>query len=172
MNAELVVTHVAVDEATHDLKFREEIGEHDKEVQEYREKIENALNALRSKGIQVKVETTNIFVVGISRVGFSSLASQDIGKVYDKLWKEIDACEKGKGRSKDPLNIKRDAVIGVSPLEYSFLITTDHCLCDSFNKIMRKYKDVVEKVVTPKAKHAKRSPEAVADCILELFSNK
>lgn len=172
MNAELIVTHVPVDEATHSLKFKKKVGRGEKEVQEYREKIEKALQALKSKGIQVKVETTNVTVVGISRVGFSSLATPDIGKVYEALWREIAACEKAKGRSKDPLNIKRDAVIGVSPLEYSFLITTDQCLSDGFNEIMTKHRDVVQTVMTPKAKLAERSPEAVADCILELFTNK
>jgi len=172
INAELIVTHVAVDEATFDLKFEGEISKTGKEVQEYKEKIDNALEALRSKGIRVTVETTNITICGISRCGFSSLATQDIGQAYDELWKEIHACEKAKGKSKDPLNVKRDAVIGVSPLEYSFLITTDQCLCDSFNEIMKKHKDLIERVMTPKAKDAKRSPEGVADCILEVLSNK
>lgn len=172
INAELIVTHVAVDEATFGLKFKEEVSEGGKEVQEYKEKIDNALQALRSKGIRVKVETTNISIWGISRFGFSSFATQDIGKVYDELWKEIDACEKAKGKSKDPLNVKRDAVIGVSPLEYSFLITTDQCLCDSFNEITKKHKDLIERVMTPKAKEAKRSPEGIADCILEVLSNE
>ncbi len=175
INAELIVTHVPVDEATFDLKFGEEMSRSGKKVQEYREKVDKALEALRSKGIQVEVETTNISVVGISRVDFSSLATQDIGEFYDELWKEIDACEKAKrprGKPKDPLSVKRDAVIGVSPLEYSFLITTDKCLCDSFNEMTKKHRELIQRVITPKAKRAKRSPEGVANCILEAFSNK
>lgn len=168
-NAELVITHVAVDEATHGLKFGEKAGKGDRRVSEYREKIDKALRALETKGIPVRVESTNIFVIGISRFGFGSFATKDIEEVYEKLWRKIEDCEKAKGRSKDPLNIKRDAVIGISPLEYSFLVTTDQCFCDSFNEVAEKNKNLIKRVMTPKAKRADRSPEGVADRILEVF---
>jgi hypothetical protein len=134
--------------------------------------VEKAIETLRSKGIQIKVETTNAMVIGISRIGFCSISNSNITKVYDVLDKEINACEEAKGNPKDPLNVKRDAMIAVSSLEHSFLITTDKCLCDSFNKVIEEKKELVEKVTTPRARLAPQSSEAVADCILEIFSNK
>jgi len=161
INAELIVTHVQVDER---YSPREE--------QKYQEIVEKAIETLRSKGIQIKVEATNAMVIGISRIGFSSFSNSNIGNVYDELDKEINACEKAKGNPKDPLNVKRDAMIALSSLEHSFLITTDKCLCDSFNKVIEEKKELVEKVITPKARLASQSSEAVADCILETFSKK
>jgi hypothetical protein len=160
-NAELVITTVQVDE-----KRKR------KKDEKYQEAIDKAIATLKDNGIQVKVETTNIGVLGISRLGYFSFATPDISNIYDELDKKVAECEKTKGKSKDPLNIKRDAVIGVSPLEYSFLITTDKCLNKSFNQVMEEQKKVVEKVVRPKARLAKASSEAVADCILKVFSDR
>ncbi len=160
-NAELIITSVQVDE-----KRKR------KKDEKYQETINKAIATLEDNGIQVKVETTNVGVVGISRFGYSSLATPDILNIYHELDKKVAECEKEKGKSKDPLNIKRDAVISVSPLEYSFLITTDKCLNESFNRIMKEQKKVVEKVVIPKARLAKASSEAVADCILKVFSDR
>jgi hypothetical protein len=161
IDAELIVTHVQVDE-----RYSPKDG------QKYQEIVDKAIETLRSKGIQIKVENTKIMIIGISRIGYTSLSSPDIGKVYEELDKEINACEKAKQNPKDPLNVKRDAMIAVSSLEYSFLITTDKCLCDSFNKVIEEKKELVEKMITPKAKRATQSSEAVADCILESLSNK
>jgi len=160
-DTELIVTHVQLDERySH------------KKRQKYKETVEKAIETLRSKGIQIKVENTKIMVWGISRFGYTSFSSPDIGKVYEELDKEINACEKAKKNQKDSLNVKRDAMIAVSSLEYSFLITADKCLCDSFNKVIKEEKELVEKIITPKAKLVTQSSEAVADCILESFSNK
>ena len=46
------------------------------------------------------------------------------------------------------------------------------CLSDTFNEVFKEKKKLVEKVMTPKAKLATQSSEAVADCILESFSKK
>jgi hypothetical protein len=164
INAELIVTHVQIDESRSPTDSPKD--------QEYQEIVEKALARLKRKGIRIRVETTNVTVVGIARASYSSLATSDVSDIYGELDKEIDACEKAKGKSKDALNIKRDAVIGVSPFEYSFLITTDKSLCDSFNKIIEQKRELIEKVVTPKAKRTCQSPEGVADCILEVFSSK
>lgn len=161
IDAELIFTHVQVDERYST-----------KDEQKYQEIVEKAKETLRSKGIQIKFENTKIVVIGISRFDFSSLSTPDIEKVYDELDKGINACEKAKQNPKDPLNVMRDAIIAVSSLEHSFLITTDKCLCDSFNKAMEEKKELVEKVIMPKAKLATQSSDAVADCILEIFSNK
>jgi len=161
IDAELIFTHVQVDERYST-----------KDEQKYQEIVEKAKETLRSKGIQIKFENTKIVVIGISRFDFSSLSTPDIEKVYDELGKGINACEKAKQNPKDPLNVMRDAIIAVSSLEHSFLITTDKCLCDSFNKVMEEKKELVEKVIMPKAKLATQSSDAVADCILEIFSNK
>jgi hypothetical protein len=161
IDAELIFNHVQVDERYST-----------KDEQKYQEIVEKAKETLRSKGIQIKFENTKIGIFGISRSGFFTFSTSDIEKVYDELDKEINACEKAKGKSKDPLNVKRDAMIAVSSLEHSFLITTDKCLCDSFNKVMEEKKELVEKVIMPKAKLATQSSDAVADCILEIFSNK
>lgn len=45
----------------------------------------------------------------------------------------------------------------------------DKCLNESFNKTIKEQKIVVERVAIPKARLAKASPEAVADCILKVF---
>jgi hypothetical protein len=103
---------------------------------------------------------------------FFAFSTSDIERIYDELDKGINACEKAKQNPKDPMNVKRDAMIAVSSLEHSFLITTDKCLCDSFNKVIEEKKELVEKVTTPKARLATQSSEAVADCILEIFSKK
>jgi len=160
IDAELIFTHVQVDE-----KYTP------KDEQEYQKIAHKAIDTLRSKGIQVRLENTKIAVAGISRDDYCSVSSQDIEKIYDELDKEINACEKAKQNPKDPLNVKRDAIIAVSSLEHSFLITTDKCLCDSFNKVIEGKKELVEKVMLPKSKLA--TPQSsVADCILEIFSNK
>jgi len=161
INAELIVTHVQVDERYSP-----------KEEQKYQEVVDKAVETLRRNGIEIKVENTKGMVVGISRVGFCSICNSNIRKIYDELDKEINACEKAKQNPKAPLNVKRDAMIAVSSLEHSFLITTDKCLCDSFNKVVEEKKELVEKVIMPKAKLATQSSEAVADCILQIFSNK
>jgi hypothetical protein len=161
IDAELIVTHVQVDE-----RYSPKDG------QKYQEEVDKAIETLRSKGIQIKVENTKITIAGISRCGYSSLSSLDIEKIYDALDKEINVCEKANKNPKDPLNVKRDAIIAVSSVGYSFLITTDKCLCDSFNRVIEEKKELVEKVTTPKAKLATQSSEAVADRILESFSNK
>jgi hypothetical protein len=160
-NAELIITTVQVDE-----KRKR------KKDEKYQEAISKAIATLKDNDIQVKVETANIGVFGISRFGYFSFGTPEISNIYDELDKKVAECEKAKGRSKDPLNVKRDAVISVSPLEYSFLITTDKCLNKSFNQVMKEQKKIVEKVVVPKARLAKASSEAVADCILKVFSDR
>ena len=161
IDAELVFTHVQVDERYST-----------KDEQKYQEIVEKAKETLRSKGIQIKFENTKIGIFGISRWGFFTFSTSDIERIYDELDKGINACEKAKQNPKDPMNVKRDAMIAVSSLEHSFLITTDKCLCDSFNKVIEEKKELVEKVITPKARLASQSSEAVADCILETFSKK
>jgi len=161
IDAELVFTHVQVDERYST-----------KDEQKYQEIVEKAIETLRSKGIQIKFENTKIGIFGISRWGFFTFSTSDIERIYDELDKEINACEKAKGNPKDPLNVKRDAMIAVSSLEHSLLITTDKCLCDSFNKVIEEKKELVEKVTTPKARLAPQCSEAVADCILEILSEK
>lgn len=160
-DAELIVTHVQVDE-----RYSHEGG------QKYRETIDKAVKKLRSKGIQVKVENTKIGISGVSRWGYFTLSTSDIEKVYDKLDEEITACENAKQNPKDSLNVKRDAIIAVSPLQYSFLITADKCLCDSFNKVIEEKRGIIERVITPKAKLTAQSSEAVADCILTSFPSR
>jgi hypothetical protein len=161
LDAELVFTHVQVDERYST-----------KDEQKYQEIVEKAKETLRSKGIQIKFENTKIGIFGISRWGFFTFSTSDIERICDELDKGINACEKAKQNPKDPMNVKRDAMIAVSSLEHSFLITTDKCLCDSFNKVIEEKKELVEKVITPKARLASQSSEAVADCILEAFSKK
>jgi len=160
-DAKLIFTHVQVDERySHKTK------------QKYQEIVDKTINILRNKGIQIQVENSKGVIVDISRCNYSTFSSQDISKVYDKLDEEINACEKAKQKQKDPMNVKRDAIICVSPLEYSHLITCDKCLCDSFNKVIKENKELVEKVMIPKAKIANQSSEAIADCILKSFSIK
>jgi hypothetical protein len=161
IDAELVFTHVQVDERYST-----------KDEQKYQEIVEKAKETLRSKGIQIRFENTKIGILGISRLGFFTFSTSDIERIYDELDKGINACEKAKQNPKDPMNVKRDAMIAVSSLEHSFLITTDKCLCDSFNKVIEEKKELVEKVTTPKARLATQSSEAVADCLLEIFSKK
>lgn len=160
-DAELIVTHVQVDERYSP-----------KDRQKYREIIDKAVETLRGKGIQIKVENTKIGIVGISRWGYFTFATSDIGKIYNKLDEEINVCENAKQNPKDSLNVKRDAMIAISPLQYSFLITTDKCLCDSFNKVIKDKKKLIEKVITPKARLTPQSSESVADCILKSFSSE
>jgi hypothetical protein len=165
LDAELVFTHVQVDER--DDRYSTKFGA------EYQGIVEKALTKLESKGIKIRVEPTKIAVMGYFRWGYSVLSTPDVGRVYAALEREISACEQAKGNTKKKLaNIRRDAIIAVSPLEYSFLITTDKCQCDSFNKVVEENKEIVEKMMTPEAKLATQSPKGVADCILSVLSNK
>lgn len=153
-NSELSITHVQVDEA------------HEKELQNYQQKIQKALASLSSKGINVCLEDTKIIVFDVSRFGFARFGDENIGKLYDDLRKEIEACEKAKGKAKTPLNIACDAVIAVSSLNHDFFITTDRCLYDSWLKVIKKNKTLKQQFKVPKIIYARRSPKDVAKRII------
>jgi hypothetical protein len=168
IDAELVITHVQIDERMNADSLQER-------GRKYSDIVSKAVKTLRDNGINVKVENPKISVVGIARVGYCSASNPAVGEVYDELRKKICACEASRhrrSRPKDVLNIARDAVIAVSAFEHSYLVTTDWCLSDSFNKVIEEKKELVEKVIMPKAKFVGQSPRAVADCILESFHEK
>lgn len=156
-----------VDEMTHHIKFHESaIKKYEKEVQTYQQKIDMTLKSLRDKGINVCLEDTKMAVAGASRVGYAVFSSEEIGKLYDELRKEIDICEKAKGKTKHLLNIVCDAVIAVSSLDHDFFVTTDRCLSESWNKIIGKHETLGQQFKIPEIIYAERSPEDVANRIL------
>jgi len=153
-NSELSITHVQVDEA------------HKKELQTYQQKIKKALASLSNKGINVNLEGTKIVVFNVSRFDFARFGDEEIGKLYNELRKEIDGCEKAKGKTKPLLNIACDAVIAVSSLGHDFFITTDRCLYDSWRKIIGKHTTLEQQFKIPKIVYTRRSPKDVAGRIL------
>ncbi len=166
-NSELSTTHIQIDEITKHIKFHEPVkGLHEKKVQSYQQKIDEALKTLKNKGIVVHIEPTKAFVLGVSRLGHGALGSEDIGKIYDELRKVIEECERAKGKIKTLLNIACDAVIAVSSIDHDFFITTDRCLSDSWYKIIDKHKTLNKQFKIPKIVYARRSPKDVANRIL------
>jgi len=156
--SKLSTTHIQIDE----WKLREE-------EQDYRRKIEKVLTSLKNKGIVIELETPNLFVVGITRIGFGRIGNEELGKVYDELRKEVEKCEKTKGRSKTPLNIACDATIAVSSLGHDFFITTDECLFTSWVSVICRYTMLGRQFKIPKIIYARRSPELLAKQILGLL---
>lgn len=161
-NSELSATHIQVDEIV-DEKY-------EKKLRNYQQKIEKALESLKSKGIKVRLEATKIPVAGILRTGHFMTASQEVGKLYDELRKEIDGCERAKETIKPVLNIACDAVIAVSSLGHDFLITTDECLFVSWVNVIGKYQMLGQQFRVPKIIYAHRSPKLVAKQVLGLLS--
>ncbi len=165
IDAELVITHVQADEKMGADSLLEK-------GMKYSDIVSKAVKTLRDKGINVKVENPKITAQGIAREGYCLESGPAVGEVYNELRKKICACEKTRhpqSPPKDALNIARDAVIAVSAFEHSYLVTTDWCLSDSFNKVIEEKKELVEKAIMPKAKFVGQSPKAVADCILASF---
>lgn len=167
----LIISHVQVDESTVHIKFHERTSKKcDKEVQTYQQKIDEALKALKNKGINIRVEPTRIMVCGVSRLDLTRLSGEEIGDLYDQLRTEIDTCQKKKGKPKSTLNIACDAVIAVSSMKNDFLITCDECLYRSWTKVIKKNKGLMTRFSFPKAYYAKRSPKAVSGCVLGLVT--
>lgn len=111
-NSEISTTHVQVDESTKHIKFHEPVDkEYEKKVRSYQQKIKKALESLKNKGIVVHVKPTKIAVCGVSRSGYAVVANEEVEKLYDELKKEIDECDKARGKNKKPLNPACDAVI-------------------------------------------------------------
>ena len=170
-NSEISVTHVQVDESTKHMKFHEKVKEkYEKKVKDYQQKINKALGSLKNKGITVHLEDTKAFVIGVSRIGYTVLGGEEIGKLYGELRKEIDECERTKkGTSKPLLNIASDATIAVSSLNHDFFITCDRCLFDSWGNVISKNRMLEQQFKVPKVIYAKRSPKEVARKMLELL---
>lgn len=156
--AELCVTSVQVDEV------------HEREFQNYQQKIKKALESLANKGINAQHEDTKIFVWGVTRWNYHVWTSKKIGKLYDELRKEIEECEKAKGTKKTLLNIVRDATIAVSSLDHDFFITCDRCLFDSWRKVIGKHIILRQQFKVPKIIYAERSPKQIATHILGFLS--
>jgi len=170
-NSELSTTHVQVDESTKHIKFDKKIDkEYEKKVRSYQRKIDKALGSLKNKEISVRLEDTKIAVFGVSRFGFARFGNEEIGKLYDELRKEIDECQKAKGKPKPLLNIASDATIAVSSLGHDFFITTDKCLFESWLKVIDKYRMLGQQFKVPKIIYARRSPKEVAKQMLGLLS--
>jgi hypothetical protein len=170
-SSELSTTHVQVDEITKHVKFREPVEEkHEKKVRTYEQKITEALKSLENKGIVVQIEPTKLTVAGVSRAGHCMTASEEIGKLYDELRKQIDECQNAKGKPKLLLNIACDATIAVSSLGHDFFITTDKCLFESWLKVIGRYKMLGQQFKVPKIIYARRSPKEVAKHMLDLLS--
>jgi len=119
-NTELSTTHVQVDESTEHIKFHEKSEKHEKTVSNYQQKTDKALEALNNKGINVSLEDTKIVVLDVSRFDLARFGDEEIEKFYDELRKEIDECQKAKGKPKPLLNIACDATIAVSSLDHDF----------------------------------------------------
>lgn len=169
-DSELSTTHVQVDEITKHIKFHEPVVKgYDKEVQSYQQKIKEALKTLERKGINVRLEATKITVVGVSRVGYTKLGYEEMHKFDDELRKEIDECEKAKGKTKTLLNIARDTTIAVSSLGHDFFITCDRCLFKSWRKVIGKHIMLRQKFKIPKIVYVQRSPKNIAKEMLALL---
>jgi len=142
-----------------------------KEERNYQRKIEEALASLKNREIVIHdIEPTKGFIVGVSRIGYSVLGGEEVGRLYDELREEIEDCEGAKGRIRSVLNIARDAVIAVSSLDHDFLITCDKCLYYSWNKIIDKYRKHMQKFKFPKVVYTRRNSKDVAERILENIS--
>jgi len=164
------VSHVQIDESSVLVKFHEKGTEKNhKEVESYEQKIAEALKSLTMKGIEVLVEPTKICVQGIERQGYAVEAGKELGELYDELRNEISACEKSRGRPKNPLNIACDATIAVSSFGHDFFVTTDRCLYNSWHKVIGIHKISLQQFKLPIAICCGSSPEEVVDCILELL---
>jgi len=177
-NSELSTIHVSIDEITKHIKFHEPIKKkHEKKVQSYQQKIDEALKTLKSKGITVRIEATKIPVTGIARAGYVRTASKEIGKLYDELRKEIDKCMKSKGNlrwlskteKERVLNIARDAVIAVSSIGHDFFITCDRCLSESWKKVIGKYSMLKQRYKLPRVICARPTPKTVAKQMLKVL---
>ncbi len=169
-NSELVSTHVQVDEITKHVKFHEPaVEKYEKEVPTYQQKIDEALKTLKKKRINVRLEATKMVVLGVSRLGQARFGHEEMHKFDKDLRKEIDKCEKAKGRPKPLLNIARDTTIAVSSLGHDFFVTCDRCLHDSWNKVIGKHKALAQKWTVPRIVCAKRSPKEVAKQMLGLL---
>ena len=172
-DSELNTTHIQVDEITKHIKFHEPVKKkHEKKVQSYQQKIDEALKTLRSKGINVRIEATKIPVQGIARAGHVKTASKEVRKFYNELRKEIDGCEKAKGKIKPLLNVACDATIAVSSLNHDFFVTSDKCLSESWLKVIGKYEILRQQFKIPKIIYTKRYPKEVAKRILEDLESK
>jgi len=168
----LSATHVQIDEIAHHVKFHEPVvRKNEIEVQTYQQKIDKALERLREKGINPKLEYPKIPVQGLARQGYEVESSEDIAHLYDDLRKEIDECEHVRStprrKPKSVLNIAADAVIAVSSLGHDFFITCDKCLFECSYKVMKKHGMFKERFKIPETILVRRSPNEVAKAILE-----
>ena len=154
--AKLSVTHIQVDE------------KHLDELKNFQDKLRKVLGSLRKKGIHIQLEPTKEMVAGLVRVGLVKLGYDEMHKFDDELRKEIDKCEKARGKTKELLNIARDTNIAVSALGHDYFITTDYCLFVSWVNALKKHRVHLERFKIPKIIYAHRSTEAVARQILAL----
>lgn len=160
--SELSVTHIQVDEIVDE--------EYAKKLQSYQQKIEKALDSLKSKEINVRLEDTKIAVCGVSRSGYAVVANEEIEKLYDELRNEIDECEKVKGKTKHLLNLDCDAATAVSSLNHDFFITCDRCLFDSWGKVISKHRMLKEQFKVPEVIYTRPNSKEVAKRVLGLLS--
>lgn len=165
-NLELNTTHVQTDEITAHIKFHEKVTKkHEKRVATYQQKIDRALESLKSKGIEVHFELAKMGAWGVMRWGYFKWGGKETGKLYDDLRKEIGRCEEAKGTIKPLLNIACDAVIAVSSLDHDFFITCDKCLFNSWHKVIVKHPKLKQRFKVPKVIYTRRNPKEVASAI-------
>lgn len=167
-NTELCVTHIQVDER------------YNKEPPDYQQKIDKALEILERNDIEIRKTaralTTKGLVIGISRVGFSTISGDDLGKIDDELRREIKKCNDEWGKHKNMsekakvLNIARDSLIAITSLNYDYFITSDKCLFESWLKVVEENaenKRILEKTYKiPKIIYIEPFPQAVLKGIL------
>ena len=128
-----------------------------------------ALSVL-ARALVHNIEQTKGFIIGVSRIGYGVLGDEESGKLYDELRKEVEDCERPKGKIKSLLNIARDAAIAFSSLDHDFFITCDRCLYQSWNQIIDKYEKHMQKFKFPKVIYTRWNSKDVAKRVLENIS--
>lgn len=135
----------------------------------FNEKIEKATRKLKAHDIVVSLEPTIETVVDVSRIGFSKIGSDKLGKIDDELRSEIECCEGNNRKSKS--NLARDALIALSSLNHDYFITSDECLFKSWKKVIetnQENKAYLQKTYSiPKIIHCK-NPRGVLETIMPI----
>lgn len=152
----LFASHLQVDE------------KYSKESKDYMKKIEKALAPLKRNGIEVDIKPTKLAVVKISRVALSGPSDKYMDKLYDELKSRLAECDKSKGKERKPFNVERDAITGLTSIDYDYFLTCDECLSEALQHIFEEHDQTFSSkgVKIPKVLYRRPDPIEVAKAIL------
>jgi len=106
-------------------------------------KLRDMTDHYARNGLEIHQNMSEIFIPGITKKGTAKTATAFQLILYEELRELIEKCERFEKPSD---NLDRDAIIGVSSLNYDIFITSNRCLEKSLNSVIEKNESKIEHI--------------------------